>query len=70
MSLSAYRTGLVAMTRELSLHWQQAKEGWRDAPSREFEKQYLEKLQASVDKTVAVIEELDKLLAKVRSDCE
>jgi hypothetical protein len=70
MSLGAYRTGLVTLTKELSLRWAQTKEHWRDARSEEFEKRYLEELLASVDKTTAVIEELDKLLTKVRNDCE
>jgi hypothetical protein len=70
MSLSAYRTGLVQLTRDLSLRWQQTREHWRDAQSREFEQRFLEDLLGCVDKTAAVIEELDKLLARVRNDCE
>ncbi len=70
MSLGAYRTGLMTMTRELALRWEQTKDGWRDAQCQEFEKQYMEELLASVDKSVAVIEELDKLITRVRSDCE
>ena len=43
---------------------------WRDAKSDEFQHKYLEELVSSVDKTVAVIEQLDKLILKIRHDCE
>jgi hypothetical protein len=68
MNASASR--LDGATRELMLHWQETKNYWRDAKSMEFERQYLAELAPSVGKTVAVIEDLDKLLAKIRKDCE
>ncbi len=61
---------LDAITRELHLQWQQTREFWQDAKSIEFERKYLEELFASVDKTVGVIEQLDKLVMKIRRDCE
>ena len=61
---------LSAITKELSRQWQQTKEYWQDAKSQEFERKYLEDLLASVDKTVTVIEQLDKLVMKIRKDCE
>jgi hypothetical protein len=69
MSLGAYRTGLVLLTRDLSVRWDQTRERWRDAQSQEFEKRFLEDLRLSVDRTAAVIEELDKLLTRIRNDC-
>ena len=70
MNLSANKSRLAGATRELSLQWEQTKNYWRDQKSAEFEKKYLEELFAHVDKTVRVIEKLDELLKKVRSDCE
>jgi hypothetical protein len=61
---------LSAITRELWGKWQQTKASWRDERSREFEQKYLEELVSSVDRTVTVIDQLDKLLSKVRKDCE
>lgn len=61
---------LAAITKELAQNWRQTKESWHDAKSDEFEHKYLEELFASVDKAVAVIDELDKLVSKIRSDCE
>ncbi|MBI5385223.1 MAG: hypothetical protein HZA90_11125 [Verrucomicrobia bacterium] len=70
MSMGASKQRLTGMTRELLLKWDQTKEHWQDAKSREFEQKYITELVAGVDKAVAVIEQLDKLAAKIRSDCE
>lgn len=70
MSLSPNRSRLVATTKALSTQWQQTKEQWQDAKSLEFEHQYITELLASVDRAVTVIEQLDRLIAKIKSDCE
>jgi hypothetical protein len=61
---------LSAVTRELWGQWHQAKASWRDERCREFEQKYFEELITSVDRTVTVIDQLDKLLTKIRKDCE
>jgi thymidylate synthase len=68
--MSANATRLSAVTKELWTHWLETKEYWQDNKSQEFERQYLEELRASVDKAVTVIEQLDKLVDKIRKDCE
>jgi hypothetical protein len=70
MNLAGGKSRLVAITKELSLKWDQTKNYWRDAKSREFQQRYMTELFANVDKTVTVIEKLDELLTKVRKDCE
>lgn len=70
MSLAGNRSRLAAITRELSLRWQETKNYWKDSKSQEFERRYMVELLARVDKTVTVIEKLDELLSKVRKDCE
>ena len=70
MSVVASRTRLAAITREVALQWEETRNYWRDAKGEEFEKRYMEELLARVDKTVRVIEKLDQLLTKVRSECE
>lgn len=70
MSLHASGNQLAALTKELLLHWDDTTSYWKDSKSQEFEKRYLEELQANVDNAVIVIEQLDKLIAKVRRDCE
>jgi len=68
MKASGSRLG--GLTRELWAQWQQTKDYWKDAKCREFEAKYMEELVSTVDRTVTMIEQLDKLIAKVRKDCE
>jgi len=68
--MNANGTRLTGATRELWLQWQETKNSWRDAKSQEFEAHYLSELVVTVDKSVAAIEQLDKLLTKIRKDCE
>lgn len=70
MTLSGSKSRLAGLTRELTLQWDETKNHWRDTKSLEFERRYLQELLAYVDRTVMVIEKLDELLKKVRSDCE
>lgn len=68
--MNANGTRLAGLTRELWLKWQETKSTWRDQKSQEFEDRYLFDLLASVDKTVGAIEQVDKMLTKIKKDCE
>ncbi len=68
--MNANGARLEAITRELWVQWQQTRQSWADDKSREFEQKYLQELVQSVDKTVAVIEQLDKLITRIKKDCE
>jgi len=70
VNLSGNKSRLVAATKELLLRWDETRHYWRDAKSQEFDQHYLSELRVQVDKAVTVIEKLDELLKKVRSDCE
>jgi hypothetical protein len=70
MNLSGSKSRLVGVTKELLLQWDDTRSCWRDAKSQEFERRYIQELRVRVDKAVTVIEKLDELLKKVRSDCE
>ena len=70
MSLRANGNQLATLTKELQMKWQETRNYWQDAKSEEFQRKYLDELQANVDTTIAVIEQLDKLITKIRSDCE
>jgi hypothetical protein len=61
---------LSGITKELRAQWQDTKNYWKDAKCQEFEHKYMEELLASVDRTVTVMEQLDKLTSKIRTDCE
>jgi hypothetical protein len=68
--MSGNGSKLMALTRALSAQWQQTKESWQDAKAHEFERAYMDELFAGVDKAVTVMEQVDKLVTKIRSDCE
>jgi hypothetical protein len=70
MSLKANAARLTAVTRELSNRWEETKYFWRDTKSLEFEKRHLEDFFPMVERTVALMEQLDKLLTKIKNDCE
>jgi hypothetical protein len=63
-------SNLVQAVKDLTNAWHQTKSYWHDAKSQEFERQYIEILPGHVTQAIAVIEELDLLLEKIRSDCE
>lgn len=70
MSMAGSKSRLAGASKELSLKWEQTKNYWRDQKSQEFEHQFLEELFPGVDKTIAIVDKLNELLKKVRSDCE
>jgi tRNA uridine 5-carbamoylmethylation protein Kti12 len=70
MSLRNNGTRLSMLTRDLTNKWHETKDSWKDAKSLEFEHKYIEELQAAVDTALVVIDQLDKLVAKIRKDCE
>jgi hypothetical protein len=70
MSLSGQKGRLIGLTRELSLNWAETKNHWRDAKSEEFERRFMTELSAQVNRTSIILEQLEELLKKVRSDCE
>jgi hypothetical protein len=70
MSMIANKSILTTATRELAAQWGQTRNDWRDAKCVEFEKRYIHELLASVDTAAEVIDRLDKLVIRIRSDCE
>ena len=70
MNINANRARLGALTKELLAKWRQTKESWQDVKSQEFEKKYIDELLANVDSAMVVIEQLDALVKKIRTDCE
>jgi hypothetical protein len=70
MSLRTNGTRLAMVTKELLIRWRETRAYWQDARADEFERKYMDELQSSVDRAVIVIEELDKIISKIRHDCE
>jgi hypothetical protein len=70
MNLSGNKGRLAGLTRDITLRWSETKNHWQDSRSDEFERQYMADLAASVSRTLLIVEKLDELLKRVRSDCE
>jgi len=61
---------LMGLTKELRAEWDQTKQYWNDAKSAEFEKRFLGDLLTDVNQAVNHIETLERILKKIRDDCE
>lgn len=70
MSMVSTRTRLATLTKMLSNDWNSTKEQWQDKQSVHFQKKYMEPLIQNATSTIEIIEKLDKLITKVKKDCE
>lgn len=70
MSLNHSKGRLVGLSRELLRVWQETQESWRDQKAREFDTVYMQPMFDAVDHASAAIEDLDKILQRLRQDCE
>ena len=70
MNISSNGKMLVMATKALSVKWAETAESWKDTKSHEFEQKFLIELMASVERAAPVFDDLDKLISRVRSDCE
>ena len=70
MNISSNGKLLASATKDLSARWSETTDAWKDTKAREFEKRYLAELISSVERAVPVFDDLDKLVSRVRSDCE
>lgn len=70
MSMAPSKSRLAGTTKELWRQWETCKNSWRDAKAQQFEKDYLEPVVDSVDLALTTIEQLDKIINKVRNDCK
>jgi hypothetical protein len=70
MSLQSNRSRLSGLSKELSRSWQETQDHWRDQKRSEFDEAYMRPLFDTVENAVAAMEDLDKVLKKIRQDCE
>lgn len=70
MSVKGSRAALTKTTRDLINEWHTTKNYWRDAKRQAFEAAYLATLADRVNAAVRTIEDIDKILDKIRRDCE
>ena len=48
----------------------QARNHWRDQKAAQFERKYIAPLPDSISSAIAIIDELDNVLAKIKKNCE
>lgn len=70
MNISANAKVILGATRELARKWDQTHLHWSDAKSAEFERVYLADLFSDVERSVPILEELDRLITHARNQCE
>ena len=70
MSLNTNRSRMAALSRELLRSWQETQEVWRDEKGREFDKHYMQPLFEAVENAGLAVDDLEKMLKKLRNDCE
>ena len=70
MSTSASGAQLAAISKELLARWRQTREYWMDSKAREFEERFVQELEGTVKSAITHIDQLDRILRKIRSDCE
>ena len=70
MSLQSNRSRLAGLSKELSRSWQETQDQWRDQKRNDFDETYMRPLFESIENAVTAMEDLDKILKKIRQDCE
>ncbi|MEO0417028.1 MAG: hypothetical protein AAF226_18985 [Verrucomicrobiota bacterium] len=70
MSLNTSRARLAGLSKELARSWHETEDHWRDQKRAEFSQTYMQMLFDSVENAELAIDNLEKVLKKVRSDCE
>jgi thymidylate synthase len=70
VSLAANKTRLTSVTQELFNRWRETQQYWRDSKAQEFDRLYMEELNASVNASSGVVDQLDKIMARIKRDCE
>ena len=70
MSLQSNRSRLAGLSKELNRSWQETQDQWRDQKRTEFDEVYMRPLFDSIENAVNAMDDLDKILKKIRKDCE
>jgi hypothetical protein len=70
MNVSANGKTVVGLTKQLALAWEETKQHWHDTKSDEFEQRFLSELISTVDRAAPVFDDLEKVLNRVRNECE
>ena len=70
MSLKASKAKLARAAKDLGSSWEATRHTWRDQKAREFESEFIAPLPDSISSAMAIIDELDAVLSKIKKHCE
>jgi hypothetical protein len=68
--MNASQNRLMTLSKDLRAAWAETRQHWSDAKSLEFEKRFLDELNSGVNQAISSIDALERVLNKVRDDCE
>ena len=61
---------LVQAMKELNHRWEHTTPHWHDVKAQQFHHDYLDTLPNEVARTMVVMQDIAKLLARIQKDCE
>lgn len=64
------RGQLSKAIKQLQMRWQEATSSWNDAASVQFDKKFLEPLEADLRTAVTAMDHMAAVLVQVRRDCQ
>ena len=70
MSAQSSKARLAGLTKQLLASWEQTRTTWTDEKAREFHQRYMVELTAEVEKTIAALDNLEKVFQRLKDDCE
>jgi hypothetical protein len=70
MSAGGNGVRLATLTKELLGRWRQTREYWMDDKGREFEERYMVELESTANSAFTSLGNLERVMRKVRNDCE
>ncbi len=69
MSVIDSKGGLSKAAKELFARWNEVRETWTDAQSREFARTFLEPLEQDVRSALSALDHLHLILQAIHNDC-
>jgi hypothetical protein len=66
---SEAEANLATALQNMRIAWDEVRGYWRDAKAMEFEERFLKELPTRATQAATVIQEIEKVLKKARTDC-
>jgi hypothetical protein len=70
MNVSTNAKMILSATRDLANRWNSTKDQWHDVKSAGFEEEYLTGVFVEAERAAQTLEELNRIILSVRSQCE